>query len=297
VLVLPLEPADLGLCIVSLEQLTQPRERSRSSLVHLRRRTDDVLPVLHERAPDDFGRRDFEPRSERLRSSPRIAIQENRRARGRIICIARPRVRASAPAGPKSSKRARFWGRWGPLRVPKSCGTVFVSEGGAAMTASPVTHADLEPMCPRCNLALTSLQEGSARLCRACAGIWFPRAEYRAVLDDLSSGMRCELAERARGAGDVDCSAPVDCPICSSTMTRRRVTDRSVEIDVCRAHGVWFDKGELNRVALWVYEKRERKRKRVSGESEPVSREWFDLDVSAGSKAFWGIIDSVLHLV
>lgn len=40
--------------------------------------------------------------------------------------------------------------------------------------------------------------------------------------------------------------APVNCPHCGKPMTRENVL--GVAVDVCREHGVWLDKGELEEV-------------------------------------------------
>jgi hypothetical protein len=42
-------------------------------------------------------------------------------------------------------------------------------------------------------------------------------------------------------------SKTVDCPICNSAMQKRMVGD-GVEVDYCDWHGVWLDRGELDRL-------------------------------------------------
>lgn len=40
---------------------------------------------------------------------------------------------------------------------------------------------------------------------------------------------------------------PVDCPVCGVAM-QKRVSDTGIEIDYCDWHGVWLDRGELERL-------------------------------------------------
>jgi Zn-finger nucleic acid-binding protein len=43
------------------------------------------------------------------------------------------------------------------------------------------------------------------------------------------------------------------CPVCGNAMERQTVLD--AEVDVCEAHGVWLDIGELEQIAERVYRK------------------------------------------
>lgn len=40
---------------------------------------------------------------------------------------------------------------------------------------------------------------------------------------------------------------PVDCPVCGVTM-QKRMSDAGIEVDYCDWHGVWLDRGELERL-------------------------------------------------
>jgi len=40
----------------------------------------------------------------------------------------------------------------------------------------------------------------------------------------------------------------MNCPVCGGEMAKERKQD--VEIDVCREHGIWLDKGELSRILI-----------------------------------------------
>lgn len=54
-------------------------------------------------------------------------------------------------------------------------------------------------------------------------------------------------AQYARAA--VDTALPAHCPQCHSVLHRFFVTRARIELDACGAHGTWFDRGELGKVA------------------------------------------------
>jgi Zn-finger nucleic acid-binding protein len=158
-----------------------------------------------------------------------------------------------------------------------------------------MSHREATLMCPRCDTPLVALGGAPVHLCRECAGVWFGKARYQGVLDELSVGVRTLLAKRADVvAAEINHAMPVDCPACSTELTRRRVTDRSIEIDVCKEHGIWFDRGELNRVSTWVYEKREGDSD--DGETSSDSGEWFARGAYGVARALGAVLEIVLRV-
>jgi hypothetical protein len=57
-----------------------------------------------------------------------------------------------------------------------------------------------------------------------------------------------DIAART-SAHQVDTRGALQCPSCHAPLQRVVVGQTSVEVDYCTAHGTWFDKNELNRVA------------------------------------------------
>jgi len=49
---------------------------------------------------------------------------------------------------------------------------------------------------------------------------------------------------------EVDLSDPLTCPRCNGTMQREHYANSGVEIDRCTC-GVWLDKGELEKIAVY----------------------------------------------
>lgn len=57
-----------------------------------------------------------------------------------------------------------------------------------------------------------------------------------------------DIASRT-SAHRVDTSGAIACPSCRSVLQRTRIGQAGVDVDYCPAHGTWFDKDELGRVA------------------------------------------------
>lgn len=128
---------------------------------------------------------------------------------------------------------------------------------GAAMAPRQAATPDGAP-CPACAkpLASTRVGELEVRECRACGGIWLDRAVFEelgtsrerqgAVLGALPSpsapsGARLEPVQYR------------PCPACAQRMNRVNYARRSgVVLDVCKAHGIWFDQDELRRVLAFI---------------------------------------------
>jgi Zn-finger nucleic acid-binding protein len=100
---------------------------------------------------------------------------------------------------------------------------------------------------------------GSTRLeeCSRCGGTWLDSQTFASVV-----GERDEQAALATALpGPSGAPRPsrestvryVQCPQCARLMNRENFGRRSgVVIDVCRAHGVWCDGGELGDVVAFV---------------------------------------------
>jgi len=115
------------------------------------------------------------------------------------------------------------------------------------MMYGPSEHA-----CPRCREQLYVGQASGVTLhgCGRCGGVWLGSACARRIAEALP-GDAIELAGRVskNAQGEVTTLAPVACPLCSAPMTRTRAAAAGVELDVCGAHGTWYDRHELEQIA------------------------------------------------
>lgn len=112
--------------------------------------------------------------------------------------------------------------------------------------------------CPRCREDMQALKLGAttARECNACGGLWLDPDSLQALSDgrEERSGVVSALAARVPTAAiPPDIIKYVPCPRCERLMNRKNFAQSSgVVLDVCARHGVWLDRGELERVLGFV---------------------------------------------
>lgn len=136
-------------------------------------------------------------------------------------------------------------------------GSRFCARCGAGATRELLE--DEAPLgCPRCRVAMQGLKLGSTtvRECSTCGGLWLSPETLQALSDgrEERAGVVSTLAGRMPTA-DVppDIIRYVPCPQCEKLMNRKNFAQSSgVVLDVCSRHGVWLDRGELERVLGFV---------------------------------------------
>lgn len=128
---------------------------------------------------------------------------------------------------------------------------------GAALTPRVPAAAEGAP-CPACGKALAGNRIGDldVQACLACGGLWLDRAVFEQL------GASRERQGAVLGALPVPSAPPPTglepvryrpCPACGQRMNRVNYAKRSgVILDVCRAHGLWFDQDELHRVLAFI---------------------------------------------
>ncbi len=101
--------------------------------------------------------------------------------------------------------------------------------------------------CPNCSSHLATLELVDIELdyCFSCRGIWLDRGETERLI-------------RIAGGKDIILKSPASirsgertrkCPVCRKSMEKVRTGKPGhILIDRCRAHGIWTDAGELNRM-------------------------------------------------
>ena len=106
--------------------------------------------------------------------------------------------------------------------------------------------------CPRCRVLLVLGHAGGTLLwgCGTCGGIWLDNATAGRITSAMPPDALA-LADSAAGHArhQPDVHAAIACPECARPLSRRHVGAARVDIDVCEAHGTWFDKHELRHVA------------------------------------------------
>jgi len=141
------------------------------------------------------------------------------------------------------------------------CATRIAPQGRAG---EPTLHP-----CPACG-ADTSLRsrrldgaEVAVEECGRCAGLWVEHDTVRTLVDRADTGAgpvpgmptpAVTVADPAPSRRTAQTGAFYRrCPVCERLMQRRNWGLRSgILVDVCAAHGTWFDADELARILGWV---------------------------------------------
>lgn len=125
---------------------------------------------------------------------------------------------------------------------------------GRELGLSPVGTDD-ERKCPTCKTSLLAFSGTGGVLldCSSCGG-QFVEHELLASLLESREVTGLAVPRRVRRASlELGSVRYVPCPACRELMNRKNFGGASgVVVDVCRAHGTWFEVGELPAVLAFV---------------------------------------------
>jgi Zn-finger nucleic acid-binding protein len=104
--------------------------------------------------------------------------------------------------------------------------------------------------CPACKNAMITLELDSVEIdhCLSCGGIWLDGGELEHLIGQPD---QVTALLNSFGVANPHGEKKRRCPICDRPMAKIQVgkDNTSVIIDRCqRAHGLWFDAGELDEV-------------------------------------------------
>jgi Zn-finger nucleic acid-binding protein len=132
------------------------------------------------------------------------------------------------------------------------CGAAAASRADAEMEAR---------RCPRCKIDMQSMTIGSTRVreCDDCSGLWLDVSSFEKICADRE--------EQSAVLGTASPAAPhsisenpakityAPCPECTQLMNRINFARCSgVIVDICKRHGIWFDRDELSRIIEFIRE-------------------------------------------
>jgi Zn-finger nucleic acid-binding protein len=113
----------------------------------------------------------------------------------------------------------------------------------------------IPPVCPHCRVSLDiQMHDGDEYdFCRQCGGIWLDRNEFRKATNPSAVYSNEEpKGEFLREQGDKQ-TEYIPCVRCGKLMNRRNFRRVSgVIIDECGRHGVWLDRGELEKIQHFI---------------------------------------------
>ena len=135
-------------------------------------------------------------------------------------------------------------------------GAKFCSHCGAQGNRSELEGGEAR-LCPRCQADMSRVTVGATSLleCGRCEGIWVDVDTLQQICAD-----RDKQAFAAGGPASTEQPLEVDktvryvpCPVCHELMNRVQFAQCShVVVDVCKPHGTWFDKDELQRAVQFI---------------------------------------------
>ena len=129
---------------------------------------------------------------------------------------------------------------------------------GAAASRPEVTDLPGRK-CPRCHIEMQSLSIGATQVreCTQCEGLWVDVASFERICADSEQQAAVLGAASSAPAHAVRATASkisyVPCPECSQLMNRINFAKCSgVIVDICKGHGIWFDRDELSQIVEFV---------------------------------------------
>ncbi len=171
---------------------------------------------------------------------------------------------ACGAAVPQDATECKFChAKLATVGCPSCFGLVFAGAkfcdhcGAAIQTAAEQAGASRK--CPRGCGDMKQVSLGNVLMyeCPKCNGLWLDPQTFDKLLADkqqTSSGLFGEPGTTpAVVTQPVETVRYVPCPVCGKLMNRQNFAHSSgVIIDICKAHGVWFDADELRRVIEFV---------------------------------------------
>ena len=166
-----------------------------------------------------------------------------------------------APATPEAT-RCDYCGSILATGTCPSCfakllaGAKFCSYCAAtAVHAEPLAGDDHS--CPRCRLTMKAVQIGDSTLreCPRCDGIWAEPQTLQGICTQREKQAAVlTLPAPAVKASSLDTNFRyLPCPVCHKLMNRVSFAQGShIVLDVCKAHGTWFDRDELRRTVEFI---------------------------------------------
>ena len=138
---------------------------------------------------------------------------------------------------------------------------MFVGEKFCSHCGAHADRTETQPgeqrLCPRCQIDMKPVTIGTNHLleCEKCEGLWADAASLEQISTEREQqaavlGMPGPHAETVELEKNI---RYLPCPVCLKLMNRVNFARCSyVIVDVCKAHGTWFDKDELRRAVEFI---------------------------------------------
>jgi Zn-finger nucleic acid-binding protein len=162
---------------------------------------------------------------------------------------------------------------------------------GAAAERQP----DVDPTgkkCPRCKSDLRLASVGDSKLleCASCLGLWLDTSTFEKISADREQQAAILGSATLNRSLDKTPISYVPCPECSQLMNRANFARCSgVIIDLCKNHGIWFDRNELSRIIEFIRSggmelSRAKEKTQVEEERRKLRQQQLAIDMSESSR-------------
>lgn len=136
-------------------------------------------------------------------------------------------------------------------------GAKFCSHCGSKATNVSLSDTKESGECPRCKRPLHFLQidDVSIRECNKCGGFWSDNETFESLCSDSEkqSAVLGFIQSDAHPHNHPVSIRYVPCPDCAQLMNRSNFARNSgIIIDMCKAHGIWFDADELPKIISFI---------------------------------------------
>jgi Zn-finger nucleic acid-binding protein len=136
-------------------------------------------------------------------------------------------------------------------------GAKFCGRCGKKVAAVETLTADKAGDCPRCKRRLGLVSAGGVTLreCGKCAGMWADADTFESVCAEAEtrSAVLGYIVDHPIAHEPLAAISYVPCPECGHLMNRSNFARSSgVIVDICKQHGVWFDRDELPSIVNFI---------------------------------------------
>ena len=168
-----------------------------------------------------------------------------------------------APAAPDATQCGYCGSRLAVVACPSCFGSMFVGAQFCPHCGTKIAAPDSVEgeslKCPGCSGDMHPVKLGATPMhqCDQCGSAWLAPADFAALCGDREAR---GTVMTSLGAGGVAATPPdagkiryVHCAVCNKIMNRVNFGKSSgVIVDVCKNHGVWFERDELRGVLQFV---------------------------------------------
>ena len=166
-----------------------------------------------------------------------------------------------APASTDSTRCEHCGARLATVACPSCFGMMFAGAKFCSHCGARAARTEISPdkqyRCPRCRIPMTAVVIGNTDLieCPKCEGLWADKESVEQICADREK-QSAVLGAASHVSQESNLEEKVrylPCPVCNKLMNRVNFAHCShVIIDVCTAHGTWFDRDELRQIVEFI---------------------------------------------